>query len=355
MLEQLREHSTLLVQPQAPIDEALKTRLEFATGTDGAVYEKLLPTKAVIYEAKVRFYTSGMVESPDLRPTDVDFEEIGRQEAQLLEFKAALPNISDDPVLAQVYRWRINEIIGNLRMLRAAGEGDTKRFDAYNRFIYGEPKREIFEATADWFTNIARGNVTHESPAIRQAARQVVNLFGKIPGDRGLLIPSDEVFQNIRTQHFREGGYYGLLLSGIELPQSGKVTPEIGEIAIEQMLQNLEGEYSRAQNPSGAYWGISHSRNEFMGPLDYSLPVKRFIGLPLGHEGGSHILERMNGMRLPLRLMGSGLDRYEQGNEGRAVIREQVPYETFEEFARLTRWEDILRRHFAIYLGAGLR
>src|SRR5690606_18565404 len=42
------------------------------------------------------------------------------------------------------------------------------------------------------------------------------------------------------------------------------------------------------------------------------------------------------------------------GNEGRAVIREQVPYETFDEFGTLLRWRDIMRRHVAISYAAGV-
>lgn len=78
------------------------------------------------------------------------------------------------------------------------------------------------------------------------------------------------------------------------------------------------------------------------------------MGLALGHEVGSHLLERINGLVGPLRLASDGLDRYELGNEGRAIIREQVPYETFDEFGNLVRWRDILRRDIAVGLGAGV-
>lgn len=84
------------------------------------------------------------------------------------------------------------------------------------------------------------------------------------------------------------------------------------------------------------------------------MPVKRFVGLGLGHEIGSHLLEVTNGERGPLGLASIGLDRYELGNEGRAVIREQVVYENFDEFSKLVRWRDILRRHVAISYASGV-
>jgi hypothetical protein len=86
----------------------------------------------------------------------------------------------------------------------------------------------------------------------------------------------------------------------------------------------------------------------------YNMPAERFVGLGAGHEIGSHLVERVNGSRGPLALASIGLDRYESGNEGRAVIREQVPYETFDQFGKLVRWRDILRRHIAVSYGHGV-
>lgn len=62
----------------------------------------------------------------------------------------------------------------------------------------------------------------------------------------------------------------------------------------------------------------------------------------------------MNGFNGPIQLASSGLDRYELGNEGRALIREQVPFETFDEFGAVVRWRDVLRRHIAISYGHGV-
>jgi hypothetical protein len=84
------------------------------------------------------------------------------------------------------------------------------------------------------------------------------------------------------------------------------------------------------------------------------MSLSHFVGLPLGHEIGSHTLEFVNGGRSAMRLLSNGLDRYEWSNEGRAVVREQLARETMDAFYGTMRWQDIMRRHLATSLGVGL-
>src|SRR5437868_4206109 len=172
-------------------------------------------------------------------------------------------------------------------------------------------------------------------------------------GRRELLKPSPEVFDLVQQRHYKEDGYYALLLAGVELPIEGKVSKQVGDQAIRRVLQNIGSELD-VIDASGAAFAINRHKGAVESPAEYNWVLKRFIGLPLAHEVGGHELEYQNGSRQRLRLFGIGLDRYEAGNEGREVLREQLPYDTFGDFAKTLRWQDIMRRHFAVSLGAGL-
>ncbi len=350
----ISERASLLIEPQQSIDEELFSRLVEQQGTM-SVSEALLPDATTLAEQKQAFYDSGMQQAPDLRPTTVDVDQIESRNKALIQLGRTGIDEDTDPTVAQLYRWRINELVAENRIVQAAATGDTRRFEVYNKFVYGTPSTEVFRATAGSFRADAQASLDHDNPNVREAAAEVLAVVDGIPESETSLTPSPELFGAVRELHYRKTGFYALLLSGVELPDSGTVGPDVGEPALERILHNLEAGYSRAENPTGKSWAISHARKEFLGPLDYKLPVNRFIGLPAGHEAGSHILEYVNGMRSKLQLMAIGLDRYEAGNEGRALLREQVVYPDIAEFSKLIRWQDVLRRHFAISLATGLK
>jgi hypothetical protein len=344
--------SPLLVAEKPPIDEASFVRIMEADDFASEVYRQLaLPDDEVDRQIAIFENT---VANPDLRAQHLDEVVLDQQETQLLATKQAiLADESLDPEAKQAYRWRINELIANVRMARASANGDMKRFRRYNEFIYGKPRKDIAEGVVASFRNDATALLASEHESVREAAEEVLRMLPEVdPASKDILVPSTEVFDAARTESYRELGFFGLVLAGVELPEGVKVTPEAGEPAMNQVLHNIgAAHYGRGFQKGG--WGVSHLDQKVLGPETYNLPYNRFVGLVAGHEIASHILERINGLRSGFMLAGAGLDRYESGNEGRAVIREQLPYETIEEFTRLVRWQDILRRHLSITLGYG--
>lgn len=265
-----------------------------------------------------------------------------------------LVNDELDDDIKQAYRWRVNEDIANLFMLKASRDGDMNAFRRWNKFIYGEPDETIYRAALDWVSHDAEKLVaSSDKPLVVDAAQKVLAYTEGRRGYRELLAPDTETFEAVREDHLREGGYYALLLDGAIIPKDGKVTNEVGDAALRHILRNnLQSDYELADSDSG--WGVVHSKLQVERPKEYNMPVKRFIGLGAGHEIGRHLLEKMNGLRGPLRLASAGLDRTEWGNEGRAIVSEIVPYESFDEFGKLVRWRDILRRDIAIGYAWGI-
>ncbi|HVS58684.1 MAG TPA: hypothetical protein VHD60_03020 [Candidatus Saccharimonadales bacterium] len=347
------ERTSLVIEPHVPVDEPWNSQLRAVAEQERAAHELLQADPATLANEKETFFSSGHTYNPDLRPRHID-ETVMENEAELLSFKEQLrADTSLEPTINQAYRWRVNEIIAERRMVKAAQEGDKRRFEAYNHFIYGAPDKEIFAATADWFRAEAQALLAHENESVREAAQHVLEMVPDLNGNRFALVPDSETFQKIQKRHNQPSGHFALLFNGVELPERGLVTPDIGEPILEKVRENLHANDYSITDAAGTVWSVSHGRKELQRPAQYRMPLKRLVGLGPGHEW-THVLERINGDRQPLRLSGFGLDRYEQGNEGRAVIREQVPFDSFEAFSRQLRWQDILRRHFAISIAEGL-
>jgi hypothetical protein len=294
--------------------------------------------------------------NPNLSATHLDEVVLATRIRALKDYKRELIAAVDlDPATQQAYRWRVNEELANCYILRASYEGDTKNFRRWNEFIYGKPDGDLYRAGLDFFAHDAENILkdTNSPQLAKDAAVRVLEQVGSKRGYRELLAPTDETFERVRADHYREKGYYALLLAGLDVPEEGKITPDVGDPMLRHIIHNnLQSDYQLA-DAAGAAWGVTHSRREVERPAVYNMPVKRFFGLGPGHEIGSHLLEHVNGLRGPLALVSDGLDRVELGNEGRAIIREQVPYETFQEFSKTVRWRDIIRRHVAISYGHG--
>ncbi len=294
-------------------------------------------------------------ENADLTADNLNISKIEEQKQELLDLKSELivdDNI--DPEYKKLYLWKINESIANMNILEASKNGNMRSFKKWNEFIYGKPNGEIYSAALDWVASDADKmiSVPGQQQSVIDAAEKVLSLIGNCRGNRELICPNEDTFEKVRVDHMRPMGYYGLLLAGVEIPD-GKISNEVGDPILRHIVKNnLESPYELI-NASGSSWGVSHSNGTIERPESYNLPSKRFVGLGAGHEIGSHLLEKENGSRGPVSLASVGLDRYELGNEGRAVIREEVMYDSFAEFGKLPRWRDILRRHIAISYANG--
>lgn len=344
------QRTELLIEPHVATDETLWAAYNLLPQLDGDLHEILQPSKEVVEAAHERFYASGMTENPDLRPVAIDNEALGRRETALLDLKKQLGDHEANDI-QKAYRWKVNEELAKLRMVQATMSGKRRLFESYNKFIYGEVNKEVYGDTLDWFRNEALQHLGSQEASVSEAAENVLALLPDAKGDWKRLCPSDEVFAEVRRQQFRSDGYYALLTAGVTLPAEGPVAPETGDPILRQALDNIGGKYGLV-DASRSTWSVGHQRHEYARPAEYNMPLKRFVGLALGHEP-SHILERENGLRQPLRLTADGLDRYEQGNEGRALVREQVVYDKPEDFMKLLRWRDVMRRHLAISLATG--
>ncbi len=349
------ERDSLLIDPspEVPVDNELFMKLQEALGTNKEVFEML-----TLDVSKQKEAAKDLSDGKDvvLTPDQIDIVAIQARREQLREFKRdLLQDPAIEPGVKQVYRWKVNEEIATTHMILAAQAGDMRSFMRWNEFIYGKPNEKIYRAGLDWVATDAESILDQDGieDYVREAAQQVIDLIGDKRGDKSLLLPEEGTFEQLKQDHYRPGvGYYALLLKGINIPKP-KVSREEGDKILEEVIRNIGSDYTIV-DADGVSWSLAHSTREIKRPAKYNMVDKRFTGLALGHETGSHLLERINGERSPLRLAGSGLDRYELGNEGRAVMREQLPYDSIAEFSEIIRWRDIIRRHVAIGYAFGI-
>lgn len=294
-------------------------------------------------------------EDADLRVEHLDADYLAGRIAFMKGFKEGMLQSDLTADVKQLYRWRINEDIANMYMVQSSQQGDMRNFARWNKFIYGEPNRETYGGAVDWILSDAEQFAIYApDETVRQAAQEVIAIMPDVRGDKTMLIPDEATFAAVRDDHFRDGGFFDEVLDDVERPDVDKITREIGEPILKHILKNNLGDVYELGRSAGTGWAVNHQQQLLKQPDNYSMTWERFVGLPIGHEGGTHIKEAVNARLGTLGLLVWGLDRFEQGAEGRALIREQVPYESFAEFAEQPRWRFILERKIAISYGLGL-
>jgi hypothetical protein len=343
----------LLIPPQPPLDDTWFARLSPLVTIPSEIYIYLTPSKEDLREAKETFYSEGMQHNPVLRPDKRHRKTILSHLDGLQKLRAAIDEEEEHPIIRRLYLSRIDELLDNCHLWLAASDQDGGSFEYHNQRIYRGPDNKVFSATCAWFRQYATRQLKHPSPGVRQAAEEVLRIVPDIDGDPSHIIPDEHTFKVLYNWHFRPGGYADQLLAGTFMPEGRAVGQREGDLIIRRVLKNINVPYKLGDSPD-LFWGIYHSNEEFMRPVDYRLEPAAFRAI-IAHEAGSHLLERANGLRAPLRLLATGLDRYEHGNEGRAYLREQLVMGSVQAALQDSGWYFSLVKHLAIGLGVGLQ
>jgi len=288
--------------------------------------------------------------NPDLRPQGIDISQLAVPMKKLRSLKRQILATEESQAIRQAYVGKIDETLLQNELMIAAVNHDAAGFDAANRALYGAPDPRIFAAECTWLRQYARGHAGSENPNIAAAAQALLDTVPKVRGSPKRIIPRNNVFQRVRTLHAAQDGYFDQLFGDIVLPEF--VNAAIGDPIVRNALEAIGCEYALVDS-SDELWGVIHSDKLVVRPPDYNLPLGEFKGI-VAHEIGSHLVERMNGRRQPMRLLEIGLDRYDWSNEGRAFMREQIIFSSPYDMLRQPGWEYIVLTHMAISLGVGL-
>lgn len=307
-------------------------------------YEYLDGDKAYRDEQK-RGFVSGEIENPNLDYPKIDQEKLTRFEAELINLKIDIQEQEVNEIVKQLYRWKINEKIAELRMLQAAASDDTKRFKRYSEFIYGKPSLEVFSYSIQYFIDDLAKEFTSENPDIKRVAEELAKLL-----PTGLArplvaeLPTEADVGLVQTQTLKELSS----VLNIQLEEGKQYTAEEIRQVFQGALDSLRAEGWQAIIDTTSKVAISVDQEEkaIKIPTSRKLAFDKLRAL-IAHEIGTHVARRLNGERSRLCLLGLGLDRYEKGEEGVATAREQSLAGHFDDFAGL-------EGHLAISLAYGL-
>lgn len=343
----------LLIPEQPALDQRWLDQLIALAGVASEIYVVMAPPASKLAAVKQAFYDSGCTHNPNLRPVIDDVSAVMRANERLRKLQLDISLHESNSVVAQAYEARIAELIACNELWMAAAAGDKHEFAAKNVEAFGAPNSDIFAAVCEWYRHWAQGYAESTEPTTARAARTVLAHLPKPQKYQTHITPAAEVFARVRANHFAPGGYIDQLFDGIAMPKHGIVTPKVGDPLLRQLLHKFDTSYRVVESP-GDYWCLLYDQKAVGRPANYQLTPEGFMGL-VCHEIGSHLLERLNGLRQPLRLLGLGLDHYENGNEGRALVREQIILPDFATFMQTHRqWRRFTGYYYAISLGAGL-
>lgn len=293
-------------------------------------YEYLNGEKKFREDQKHKFL-SGEIENPELDYPELAKLDFAEKDQALLALKKDILQNEPNETVRQLYRWRINEKLAELRMLKVASAGNDRRFSRYSQFIYGQPEKEIFDYTLSKIKRLIEKKIVSADPQIQEAARKIQDLILTTysPQETGLSFPNSSA----RTT---ERGSSETECSADEIKGSF-------DLALEKY--KLDGWSVVVDREKATAINVSQERKEMVVPEKRKLKETPLRAL-IEHEIGTHVLRRETGERSKLKLLGLGLDRYLKGEEGVATYREQA-------ILGATDYSG-LDKHLAIALARGL-
>lgn len=289
-------------------------------------------------------FLSGEIGNPTLDYPQLDMEQLHIREQALVDLKRKILEQEEHPIVKQVYRWRLNEKIAELRMLQAAASSDAKKFDRYSQFVYGKPSTEIFQYTVNNLQDNIEAALSSDNEELQKAAGELRAIIpSKQDQDiQGMNLPDEELVSSVQEKTQND------LSDLIQLSSEGDTLND----------QDIAAEFQRALKTLKADgWTVIVDPNKTNISADQETKTVRVpqgrtqnrekLQQLIGHEIGTHVARRVNGERSRLRLLGLGLDRYEKAEEGVATFREQALEGKVDDFEGFDG-------HFAISMAKGL-
>ncbi|MBU0671346.1 flavohemoglobin expression-modulating QEGLA motif protein, partial [Patescibacteria group bacterium] len=309
-----------LVHQEEALDDRWYSR--FVEVGSFQAYEYLDGDKAHREYQREQFITD-TVENPSLDYPEIDIKKLSHYETLLLQLKTDILAQEKNDIVKQVYRWKLNEKIAELRMLKSVASGDSKKFKRYSEFIYGKPSSAIFAYTVDNLRKKINDLGKLETAELQTAKEE---LLQALPDNLGEVspaqIPTTDTVDQMRQQTFREFG--DIINISPEAVEKEYNAVEIRQIFTD-ILNDLraEGWQVTIDTGSKAAMSVNQEHKSIQVPEDERIAFRELREL-IVHEIGTHVARRINGERSKLHLLGLGLDRYEKGEEGVATMREQV-------------------------------
>lgn len=293
-------------------------------------------------EEERKLFESGEHENPTFSYPKLHLDDLRAKEDGLLALKQEILLNETNDLVRQTYRWKINEKIAELRMMKAAAEGDMRRFNRYSAFVHGEPSKDIFAYTISRLREGVSEGLASDDADIAEAAGELDGLLPTLQEAPSFSLPDAHMVQTAKERTLEEVHDLVALPEGIETFDD------------EGIRQIFEGAISKVQaegwqvvlDPNAKSIHVNQEEKTVSVPEHRQETAQKLQQL-IAHEIATHVGRRARGERSRLMLLGLGLDRYLKGEEGVTTMREQALGRSVQDFAGFDG-------HFAISLAKGL-
>lgn len=287
----------------------------------------------VFRKKQKELFLSGDIQNPELDYPFIDLVQLSQVESDLLSMKQNIVSNEQNEVVKQAYRWRLNEKIAKVRMLKTVANGDMNRFQRYCNFIYGEPSQDVFQYTINSIRAKALEFVDSENETISSVASDLLKLLPELPNPIISELPDETT---VDYAHIQTGIEFGNLIN-FDCNETKLDAYKIQK-AFKTALQEIDDQDSWHilidDKTSSTAVSVNQKEMQINIPESREVDSAQLTAL-IVHEIGTHLARRINGERSRLKLLGLGLDRYESGDEGVATMREQAIAKKAEDFSGL--------------------
>lgn len=293
----------------------------------GEVYAALeLPASELKFR-RTAYEDSHYSQNPDLFPIDINQQAVQSVIDQILILKNDIEAHETNQDVRTAYSDRLQELADQNTIKLAAAARNEQLFDQSNERIYGSIESDIFKAECNW---IHADLSSLDFPESQELAGLLPAFDNTLP-----LVPDIATFTKIKQLHEKHY-YHQFFPTG--MPSTEIIDAPTGRRIAQDMIDAIAADFVLVDSPNGL-WAVMDSKKVVTAPIEYSLDNHTFLAL-MCHEIGSHLLEITNAHKQPLQLLRTGLDRYEAGNEGRAYLREQIFFDTPQDYVNVRSWSD---------------
>src|SRR5688572_3205726 len=129
----------LLVPLEPAIDQKWLDQLGRIAGVTQEIYTVLGPSPTQLAKAEEEFFRSGKLQSPNLQPTGLNYPALKKHRQRLLALADSIAAEENNSTVVTAYLSRVEELVANVDLLVAAGQGDHEGFARNNTYLYGNP------------------------------------------------------------------------------------------------------------------------------------------------------------------------------------------------------------------------
>lgn len=261
-------------------------------------------------------FISDKVRNPILDYPKLDLVRLDEKEKKLLDLKKEILEQEENEVIKKAYRWKINEMIAQVRMLKCTKEGNDQKFARYSKFIYGEPSEDIFKYELQKRLKRIKKFLLSEDEGRKKAAEELMGLINldvvsdfQDVEESPVFVPKPEEKDKTVVTSIEAKALFDEAIKKMNIPNW-------------KVVVDTEG--------NSTSFSANQASKEIIIPSDEqlfrrsNLLDKGKIENLIAHELGVHAVRRERGERSKLQLLAIGLDRYIKGEEGIATYEEQL-------------------------------